>query len=205
MNERERTQILSKVVEVVERKFVDPKLNGTDFRGAMERARAMIVNAHSTEEFERGVNSLFQTLGASHTGFFHEAKPRSPGRIAISATFLAADTTDGRRWVFQDVHPGGVAAEAGIRPGDTLLTLDRQEVAPPQAATFSFGTDHIATIRRCDGATADIVLRIPSSKDKQRPLIVPSRVVAATKLTNGCGHLRVSMFPGCSASTSRAT
>ena len=65
----------------------------------------------------------FQRAATSHTGFFHESKPRAAGRIAIAATFIKAQTADGLRWVFQDVHAGGAAALAGIRPGDTLLAL----------------------------------------------------------------------------------
>jgi PDZ domain-containing protein len=36
-----------------------------------------------------------------------------------------AETAEGIRWMFQDVHPGGVAAQAGIQSGDVLLKVAR--------------------------------------------------------------------------------
>lgn len=196
MNERDRGQVLERVVETVERKFVDPALNGVDFRATANNAKDLIIRADSTEAFEREMNVLLQKLGASHTGFFHERKPRSPSRVAISATFLDAETSDGRRWVFQDVHPGGIAADAGIRPGDILLTIDKQEIAPPAVPLFAFGQRYLASIRRWDGDVSHVSLAVPASSDKKRPLIVPKQVVTSSRLLDGIGHLRVSMFPG---------
>ena len=133
--ERERSAVLWKVVDTAERKFVDPKLNGADLRSLASQSENDILKSDTTEEFEQHINALLQNLGTSHTGFFHESRPRSPGRIAIAATFMKSDTPDGYRWVFQDVHTGGVAAGAGIRPGDVLLTLNGTEVSPPTEPT----------------------------------------------------------------------
>jgi hypothetical protein len=47
-------------------------------------------------------------------------------RNAINASFHAVDVRDGggRRWVFQDVAPGGVAQRSGVLPADVLLTMN---------------------------------------------------------------------------------
>src|SRR5438552_2035327 len=142
------------------------------------------------------MNRIIRDLGASHTGFFHKDAPRAAGRIAIAATFTKAETSDGARWVFQDVHPGGVAAQAGIRPGDVLLTVEDKELLPPEATAFSLGRAYTFTVRRPDGSTARPTLTIPGSKEKQRPIVVPDQVVTATKLPHAVGLIRVSMFPG---------
>src|SRR5205807_1800641 len=47
-----------------------------------------------------------------------------------------------------------------------------------------------------DGSTTRPTLVVPGSKEKQRPIVVPNQVVTATKLPNGIGLIRVSMFPG---------
>jgi C-terminal processing protease CtpA/Prc len=39
-------------------------------------------------------------------------------------------------------------------------------------------------------------VNIPGSKEKQRPIVVPDRVVTASKLPDGVGLIRISMFPG---------
>ena len=58
-------------------------------------------------------------------------------RNAIAASFRAVDTpSDGNRWVFQDVAPGGPADRAGIKPGDTLLRIGTEEVVPPVKPSF---------------------------------------------------------------------
>ena len=70
---------------------------------------AIVVRAETPEAFEHAIDDLLRALGTSHTGMFHESRPRSAGRIAMAATLTKAETSDGLRWVFQDVHPGGVA------------------------------------------------------------------------------------------------
>jgi hypothetical protein len=95
--------------------------------------------------------------------------------------------------MFQDVHAGGVAAQAGIAPGDVLLTV---ELIPPDAATFTLGRTYVVTIRRLDGSTARFTLEVPGSREKKRPLAIPDQVVTVLKLGHGIGVIRVSMIPG---------
>lgn len=189
----ERRSVLDKVLTTVDIKFMGPAVDTKALRTRHEDA---VVGADTREGFEAAINGLLKDLGASHTGFFHESTPRAAGRIAIAATFTKADTADGHRWVFQDVHPGGAAAEAGIRPGDVLLTIGGKEFIPPEATPFALGERYVMTVRRPDGSTNTPTLTVPAAKDKGRPLVVPDQVVTATRLDGGVGLMRVSMFPG---------
>ena len=182
-----------KVLDTVDKKFMGPE---PDTKGLADTHEREVVQSATAEDFEQRMNRMLRDLGASHTGFFHESAPRAAGRIAIAATFTKAETSDGLRWVFQDVHPGGVAAQAGIRPGDVLLTVGDKELVPPEATAFSLGQSYTFTVRRADGSTARPTLSIPGSKEKQRPIVVPDQVVTASKLSGGVGVIRVSMFPG---------
>src|SRR5262245_357116 len=157
---------------------------------------ATVVRGETAETFEQGIDTLLRGLGTSHTGLFHESRPRSAGRIAMAATLTKAETPDGLRWVFQDVHPGGVAALAGIGPGDVLLAVGDRELVPPTAMPFQLGQSYTLTIRKPDGSTSRPTLAIPGSKEKKRPIVVPDQVVTARKLRPDLGYLRVSMFPG---------
>lgn len=114
----------------------------------------------------------------------------------MAATLTKAQTQDGERWVFQDVHPGGVAAAAGIAPGDVLLAIGQQEIIPPTAIPFRLGESYELTIRKADGSTSRPTLAIPGSKEKKRPIVVPDQVVTTRKLAPDVGYMRVSMFPG---------
>lgn len=191
--ESQRRAVFDRVLTVIDRRFMgaDP-----DTARLRERHEPNVARAESRADFEDAMNRMLKDLGASHVGFFHEATPRAAGRIAIAATFTKAETADGLRWVFQDVHPGGAAEAAGIRPGDVLLKIGNEEFVPPDATPFSLGESYDLTIRRADGATAIVRVDIPDSKDKQRPIVVPERVVTASKLPGGVGLIRISMFPG---------
>jgi C-terminal processing protease CtpA/Prc len=189
----ERRSVLDAVLRQVETKFMGPDADTASLRA---RHEASIVGADSPEAFEAAMNAMLKDLGVSHTGFFHESAPRTAGRVAIAATFAKAQTADGERWMFQDVHPGGAAAAAGIRPGDVLLAIGGRELTPPTATPFTLGERYEVVLRRPDGSTVSPTVHVPRPKDKRQPVVVPEQVVTASKVEHGIGLLRVSMFPG---------
>lgn len=191
--ESQRREVLSNVLRTIDKEFMGAEPDTVRLRREHESA---IVGSADADEFEAAVNAMLRHLGTSHVGFFHDSRPRAAGRVAIAATFMKADTPDGPRWMFQDVHPGGAAASAGIRPGDLLLTIDGKDVLPPDGLPFQLGTAYTFTVRRPNGSTAQPTVEIPGSKEKKRPIVVPNQVVTATKLDDGTGLMRVSMFPG---------
>lgn len=191
--EVQRRTVLNHVLSVIDRKFMGAE---PDTNALREKHEEKVARAQTRVEFEDAMNHMLRDLGASHVGFFHEATPRAAGRIAIAATFTKADTSDGQRWIFQDVHPGGVAEAAGIRPGDVLLRIGEKEYVPPDATPFALGETYDLTVRRADGSTSSARLTIPGSKEKKRPIVIPERVVTASKLDGGIGLIRISMFPG---------
>jgi carboxyl-terminal processing protease len=195
LTEAQRREIFEKVARALREKLAVPKTptNLDDLQATHEQE---IVNATDPTAFEHSVNGMLKGLGISHLGFFNEAQPRAAGRIAIAATFLRTETPDGIRWMFQDVHRGGLADNAGIQPGDILLSLDDKDIVPPDAPTFALGRKYRFTFRNRDGNANEFVIDIPASADKKRPLIVPTKVVTAEKLNTDIGYIRVSMFPG---------
>jgi len=194
LTQPQRRAVLDKVLTLVETKFSGPDVNVRQIRDVHE---TRVLNSETPEDFEQALNGLLQDLKTSHTGLFHEARPRSAGRIAMAATLTKAHTTvDGQRWVFQDVHPGGVAAAVGIESGDVLLSVNDQELIPPAATPFRLGESYTLTVRKPDGSTTHSILAIPGSREKKRPIVVPDQVVSARKLDSDVGYIRVSMFPG---------
>jgi len=155
LNENQRAEVIDRLIQTVETKFYDPKLNGVDIRGRLEASKADIIRKANPEEFETAVNEVLKELRTSHVGFFHEGKPRVSGRMAISATLAKGNTKEGERWVFQDVHPGGPAALAGIVPGDVLLKVDDGELRPPEAPTFPLGLPRHLSVLRSDGTSIE--------------------------------------------------
>ena len=78
--------------------------------------------------------------------------------------------SDERRWVFQDVLPGGVAEKAGVRSGDVLLTAAGKPMLPAgnSSAEPPFemgGTIPIAVERAGNAITLDLTTGNPKYKD----------------------------------------
>ena len=194
LTEPQRRAVFEKVITLVETKFTGSDVDVGQIRDVHG---PRVIGSRTLEDFEQALDGLLRDLKTSHTGFFHEARPRSAGRIAMAATLTKADTAeDGKRWVFQDVHPGGVAAAVGIESGDVLIAVNDEELIPPAATPFRLGESYTLTVRKRDGSTMRPTLAIPGSREKQRPIVVPDQVVSARKLDADVGYVRVSMFPG---------
>ena len=197
MNSLTRDQLglmFQKVVDTCEKKLYDPKLNRVNWRPIAEERRERILTAESEEELEREFNELIKELKVSHAGFYHEKRPRAAGKMAISATLFKA-VDDGRScWVFQDVHPGGAAFKAGVQPGDILLRVGENEIAPPELPLFPLGEATPVDIKRRDCAHVRLMIHVPRSKTKERPLI-ELQPVSSMKY-GAVGWVKVCMFPG---------
>src|SRR6266850_5942822 len=157
----EARTITANIVRLLDRKCIH--LNGRDpaWQRLFTQRSQELESSTSALDFERTVNELLTQGGLSHVAFFHETGNRAPARYAINATFarFVSDNGIGPRWIFQDVHEGGPAYNAGIRPGDILVTVNGDVVAPPALPTFALGTDATVTVRRA-GEPKDTPLTI---------------------------------------------
>ena len=142
------------------------------------------------------MNSMLKTLGTSHTGFFHEGRPRAAGRIAIAATLRKPRPRKASDGCFRTCTQAASPHRPAFESGDILLKVGNKELVPPEAMPFVLGETYSFTVRRADRSIASVTVTIPGSKEKQRPIVVPDQVVNASKLPNGTGMIRVSMFPG---------
>ncbi|HTU44802.1 MAG TPA: S41 family peptidase [Bryobacteraceae bacterium] len=192
----DRKQILEKVDVIVRQKYFDPKFNGHDWRSLVDKHRDAILTANDQVAFEQQVNSLLAELGTSHTSFFHKGTP-VPSRNSINATFRSLQTADGPRWVFQDVQPGGPADLAGVRPGDSLISVGGQDCIPPKKPVFRMDAAIPVAVVHQNGQPKHLSLQLRTSEPKYSdcPYSEPKSVVAKT-IEPGIGYLKVSMFPG---------
>ncbi len=196
LSRTERGAILSKIASLIERKFYDPALNGHDWRGIVEESRSEILDAELPEQFEEHVAAMLNKLRSSGLGLLGPNTRITP-RNAINASFADIETIgDGRRWVFQDVLPGGVAERAGIRSGDALISLVENEILPPTKPAFAMGQTARAVISR-DGrhSQVHVDLHTPQPKYKDNPYSEPASIDAAVT-SPSLGRLRISLFPG---------
>jgi C-terminal processing protease CtpA/Prc len=190
-----REKIYSRVCELVERKHFDPAMNGANWGELSQDRKDQILQSNTDDEFEKQIQELLNELKTSHTGFRHSKSSKIPGRHAISATFMRCNFDGTQRWMFQDVHEGGPAHVAGLRPGDILLQVRNREIEQPEPPIFPVGDDSEYVVQKPDGKRVTGTLNVPSPKSKNHPVIVPKAVVCS-QLPDGIGWLKVTMFPG---------
>lgn len=192
---KDRHTILENVLSALQKKFYSPeKLNG-DWQAAVERHKSEIEAAASSDAFEKAMSDLLAELKTSHVGFFHSSARRASSRAALSAAYLAQDTPFGNRWVFQDIHAGGAAALAGIKPGDILLTVGKHDIIPPEHPTFPMGQQTEIEIASSNDVRRPILVDVARSKGKKLHFVEPT-LVEGRRLGGGIGYLKIAMFPG---------
>lgn len=187
--------ILKNVLSTLQKRFYAPEKLNRDWQAAVQRHRATIESAPTADAFEQAVGDLLKELNASHLGFFHQSARRASSRAALSATYLADETAYGKRWIFQDVHNGGAAAIAGIEPGNILLTVDGQEIIPPEHPVFPMGKQ--TNVELIDNAEKRRTVAVDVAKPKGKKLhFIEPTLVEARRLGEDIGYLKVAMFPG---------
>jgi C-terminal processing protease CtpA/Prc len=118
-----------------------------------------------------------------------------PARHAINATMQRIAVNGSEHWMFQDVHQGGPAYSAGIRPGDLLIGNGERDIRPPDDLTFSVGESASLLIDKLHGGQQTVKVQLPMPKSKTHPVTAPE-AVHAERLSNEIGLLKVAMFPG---------
>jgi carboxyl-terminal processing protease len=190
----DRRAILDKVLATLEKRFYRPEKLDDDWRAAVDRRRPLIEAADTTDGFEQSMSELLAELHTSHLGFFHGSARRASSRAALSATYLADETPFGKRWIFQDVHSGGAASNAGIESGDIILSVDGREIAPPQHPVFVMGKQTGLEIVGRDDQRRAVAVDVARPKGKKLHFVEPT-LVEARHLGEGLGYLKVAMFP----------
>jgi carboxyl-terminal processing protease len=191
----ERTKIFDKVCRLVETKHFDPSMSGVDWNALAKDRRDQILASANPEAFENEVQNLLTELKTSHTGFRRARMRNIPARHAINATMQRVAVNGNERWMFQDVHPGGPAYSAGIRPGDLLLGSRERDIRPPDGLTFSVGESANLMVEKLHGGQQTVTVQLPIPKSKMHPVTAPE-AVHAEKLSDEIGLLSVAMFPG---------
>jgi len=191
----DRCAILDKVLAALDKRFYKPEKLNDEWRAAVERHRSLIEAADTADGFEKSMSDLLAELHTSHLGFFHGSARRASSRAALSATYLADETPFGYRWIFQDVHSGGAASNAGIVPGDILLSVDGREINPPEHPVFAMGKQTSLEIVGKDDQRRATSVNVARPKGKKLHFVEPT-LVETRHLENGLGYLKVAMFPG---------
>jgi C-terminal processing protease CtpA/Prc len=192
----DRQNLLGKITTLVAQKYYDPAFGGKNWQQIVAKHTDSVVQADTVDGFEAAVTSMLQDLNSSGMGLLGPTTKITP-RSAINASFRRVETAaDGARWVFQDVLPGGVAARAGVRPGDALISANGIDVASAQPPAFPMGERiPIVVSRNGDRTEKRLDLATADPKYKDNPYSEPDSVTAGIA-SESVGTVKVSLFPG---------
>lgn len=190
----QRAKVFDTTAAKVEKHYFDPNFRGTSWPDYARQVRDSIVALSDPEAFELNMHELVRKLGTSHTGFFHQSVRRVPGRLAIGASFRRAEIQSGSSWLAQDVHSGGPAHGAGLRPLDVLKAINGKPIKPPDPPMFPMGTQVSLQIMR-GARELELSVSIPQPRSRQQPYSEPEAVVTK-RLSEDTGYVKVSILPG---------
>jgi carboxyl-terminal processing protease len=192
----DRQNLLGKITTLVAEKYYDPAFGGKDWKEIVSKHTESIVEAETADGFEAAVTDMLHEVHSSGMGLLGPTTKITP-RSAINASFRKVETSaDGRRWVFQDVLPGGVAARAGVQPGDALISADGNDIASAQPPAFPMGQRiPIVVSRNGDRTEKRLDLATQDPKYKDNPYSEPDSVTAKMA-SDSLGAVKVSLFPG---------
>jgi C-terminal processing protease CtpA/Prc len=195
---KDRIKIISAIKELVSKRHINVSNPNQDYGpwlALVNEQTPHLMEVHR-EAFEAGVSELLTGLGSSHTAFFQQRRDSVPAPYSINATLRPVDTLDGKRWMFVDVIEGGVAFQAGIRPGEFLLSIDSEPLVPPKSANFRIGGNHQVEITAFNGTKRQVAIGVPNRAVKDRPPMIEPRSLSHRTLAPDVAYIRVATFPG---------
>jgi len=195
----QRESILGKIKAQVSEKYFDPAFNEAAWNATVERHRGTVVDANTTLAFENAIAAMLAELSPRTLGLLADHTPITP-RNAINASFSVHAVSGSPRWVFQDVLPGGVAARAGIKPGDVLLSAGDKPLqpSPSNGHTPAFEMHQqipVVISRGNPPMEMTLTLETATPKYKDNPYSEPTALSAGSQ-AGEIAYLRVSLFPG---------
>src|SRR6266581_9157982 len=195
---KDRAKIISTIKKLVSERHINvsnPNQDHSPWLSLVDEQTPRLMEV-GREAFEAGVSELLKALGSSHTAFFHQRRDSIPAPYSINATLRPVETVHGKRWMFVDVIEDGVAFQAGIRPGEFLLSIDSEPIVPPKSANFRIGGNHQVEIAAYNGSKRQIAIAVPNRAAKDRPPMIEPRSLSHRTLAPGVGYVRVATFPG---------
>ena len=197
-NPKHRFKVINRVKTLVlKHHFNIGKVDHAAWSREVDRRTGELVVADEPM-FVAGVQELLSELKSSHTNFVgSDSQPTKP-QHAVGATLRCVTYGGADRWMFLDVYAESPAALAGIRPGDVLIGINGDELAPPREPAFRFGHAHKLSIGSLGCSDRrEVSVTVPARKGSRgRPPLVEPKCVTHRMIKPGVGRLKIPFFSG---------
>jgi carboxyl-terminal processing protease len=149
------SQLFDQVWETINDNFFDPNFNGVDWKAMSSKYKPKVLQAQSREERAALINQMLSELKTSHTRFYTPDEPayyqvlgifapRSSdlrqqlkkifpqSKIEYSGIGIFTKDINGKTFV-SAILEGSPAAEAGLKVGDRLVSVENSPFHPIQS------------------------------------------------------------------------
>jgi tricorn protease len=191
--EKEKMEVFRQAWTLQRDNFADPGFHGTDWNAVRAVYEPRIAGARSPDEMRRILGLMVGELNASHSGISAPAgTPPAPPTGRLGLRFDPAELERGGLKV-SEVIALGPAAIGGIRPGEWLLAIDGERLAPgvnlDALLTAKVGRRVQLLVGAAPGGGGrEVVVRPVSTGDEKGLLYrawVEDRRAATARLSNG--------------------
>jgi C-terminal peptidase prc len=161
----EYLEVLKTVWQTVNEKYFDPTFGGLDWSEVHDRYRPLIAAAVDDEAFYEIINRMLFELDVSHIGVVppDDLQQIDPVLSAEGSIGVDIRLIDGEA-VITSVEPGSPGAEAGLRPGIIIHSIDGNTVEKISEETRLIPPLHDRNRRkRVTGAIRDLIYGPPDT------------------------------------------
>lgn len=194
-----REQTFSTVWQTIDESYFDPKFGGVSWTAIREKYRPQIEHAADNPALRTLLQSMLGELGKSHFAIIpREAAANDRGGGGRPGTIGAEFTVIGNDVVVARVRPGSSALAAGLKPGDTVLRINDDDLA--QIAR-SLATSGLTPPRRAAYLASFVSTRLRAPIGNKIPLFVagpeatPRSLLVTTAAIGGTWSEAIGNFP----------
>jgi carboxyl-terminal processing protease len=159
----EQLEILDSLADAVPDNYVDPDLGGQDWPALVAEYRDLVEGGYTTDDLETVLNLLVVELGDDHSHVqsdetLREMEESLAGQLDfVGIGVYALPVPDAGRATVLAVFPGSPAEQAGLRPHDSMVSVDGKPVIKPD------GSFDVGLVRGLPGSVGRFAMERPAA------------------------------------------